>query len=474
MHAHSDLQVLINPRHDAKILQGVTLEVVGQDGLSYAPVTDATLAMLRVQLAGWNDDPAGFDWSWRSVAEYLDRLDKGIATNIAYLVPHGSVRLLVMGLDERPPTDKELERMVAVVATGLQEGAFGLSSGLTYAPGMFAADDEIVALCAPLHTYGGFYCPHHRSYGVGALEAYAACIDIARRAGVPLHLAHSHLPFRVNKGRAGELLAMIDKARASGVDITLDTYPYTAGSTYLHAFLPPWMHTDGPDATVRRLSDPDLRARLRTEIEVTGSPGFSGVPMDWKAIVISGVRTPPNERWLGISIADAARDEGCSEIDFYCTLLADEDLSVTCVTHVGNEENLREIMKHPAHMVGSDGILVGSRPHPRGWGTFARYLGHYVRDLGLLGLEDAIRRITSLPAQRLGLHDRGILRPGMKADLVCFESAAIRDSATYKDPRRAPSGVSHVIVNGQLAVDEGRLTGDLAGRAVRSGSTGTR
>jgi len=158
MHAHSDLQVLINPRHDAKILQGVTLEVVGQDGLSYAPVTDATLAMLRVQLAGWNDDPAGFDWSWRSVAEYLDRLDKGIATNIAYLVPHGSVRLLVMGLDERPPTDKELERMVAVVATGLQEGAFGLSSGLTYAPGMFAADDEIVALCAPLHTYGGFYC----------------------------------------------------------------------------------------------------------------------------------------------------------------------------------------------------------------------------------------------------------------------------------------------------------------------------
>jgi len=289
MHTHSDVKLLSEPSHDAKICQGVTLELLGHDGLSYAPVTDAVLEQLRAQLAGWNGDPQGFDWSWRTVGEYLDRLDRsGIAVNAAYLVPHGTLRLCAMGYDDRAPTAAELEHMQQLLVEGLEQGAVGLSAGLTYAPALYADDDELVALCSAMRDLGGFYCPHHRNYGLNALEAYADSIEIARRAGVPLHLAHAHLGFPVNRGRAPELLALIDAARADGVDVSLDTYPYLAGSTYLHAFLPSWMHVGGADATIARLRDPALRERLRAELEDEGSDGFHGIPMDWSIIVVHG------------------------------------------------------------------------------------------------------------------------------------------------------------------------------------------
>ena len=269
--------------------QGVTLDVLGQDGLSYAPVTDEVLEQLRGQLAGWNEDPPGFDWSWRTVGEYLDRLDAdGIAINAAYLAPHGTIRMCAMGYDDRPPTADELAHMKRLLAEALEQGAIGLSTGLTYTPGMYADDDEIVALLEVVREHGGYYTPHHRNYGQRALEAYADCIEIARRSGVPLHLAHAHLGYEINKGRAPELLAMIDQARDDGIEITLDTYPYLAGSTYLHAFLPSWMHVGGSAATIERLRDPALRERLRVEIEDEGSDGFHEIPMDWSVIVVDG------------------------------------------------------------------------------------------------------------------------------------------------------------------------------------------
>ena len=467
MHTHSDLQLLVNPAHEAKVHQGVTLEVIGQDGLSYAPATDWVLAQLRVQLAGWNDDPPGFDWNWRTVGEYLDRFDQGVAVNVAYLAPHGTIRMVAMGLDDRPPTESELAEMCRLLAQALEEGAVGLSAGLTYAPGMYGNDDELVALCSVMRGTGGFYCPHHRNYGMRALEAYGDCIEIARRAGVPLHLAHAHLGFAVNKGKGPELLAMIDRARAEGVDVTMDTYPYLAGATYLHAYLPGWMHAGGPAQTVARLRDPELRERLRVELEEEGSDGFHDVPVDWAAIVVSGVRREEDRRWVGRSVADAAAEAGRRPIDFYCELLADEELGAASIAHIGNEENVRTIMTHPAHTAGSDGILVGERPHPRSWGTFPRYLAVYVRELGVLTLEQAIRKMTSLPAQRLGFLDRGLVRPGMAADLVCFDPETVRDTATYEDPRQLPLGIPYVVVNGRLVVDDGRHTGDLPGRALR-------
>ena len=466
MHTHSDLQLLAEPGHEAKVHQGVTLEVLGQDGLSYAPSTDEVLEQLRAQLAGWNDDPAGFEWDWHTVGGYLDRLDGGIAVNAAYLVPHGTLRMIAMGLDDRAPTESELAHMTRLLAEGLEQGAVGLSAGLTYTPGMYADDDELVALCGVLRERGGFYCPHHRNYGLHALEAYRACIEIARRAGVPLHLAHAHLGYAVNRGRAPELLAMIDDARAEGIDVTLDTYPYLAGSTYLHAFLPSWAHAGGSTATIERLRDPALRERLRVEMEDDGSDGFHEIPIDWSVIVIGGVRRPESRRWVGRSVAEAAAEAGARPIDFLCELLAGDELGVSCIAHTGNEENVRTIMTHAAHMVGSDGILVGERPHPRSYGTFPRYLAVYVRELGVLTWEQAVRKMTSLAAQRLGFWDRGLLRPGMAADLVCFEPASVRDTATYENPRQLPEGIPYVICNGRFTVDDGARTAELPGRAL--------
>ncbi len=276
LHAHSDLAVLTDPEHLAKTTQGVTTEVVGQDGLSYAPVDDAALDVLREQLAGWNGVP-DLAWDWRTVGEYLDRVDRGAAVNVAYLVPQGTVRMVVVGTQDRPATAAELVRMQDLVATGMAEGAFGMSSGLTYVPGMFADTAELVALCEVVARAGGFYAPHQRSYGRGALEAYAEVVEVARRSGVALHLTHATMNFAVNAGRAGEFLSLVDAALADGVDVTLDTYPYLPGSTTLAAVLPSWASAGGPAAVLARLEDrrrcgaSGTRSRSRVPTAATAS-----------------------------------------------------------------------------------------------------------------------------------------------------------------------------------------------------------
>ncbi len=467
MHTHSDLVPLCDPPHLAKALQGVTLEVIGQDGLSLAPVDARTEDELREALGGWNghDDARR---GWCSTADYLARFDEGTAVNVAFLVGHGTIRLLEMGSDDRPPTPDELARMEARVRAAIDEGAFGLSAGLTYAPGMFADDDELVALCRAMGTGGAFYCPHHRSYGRGAVEAYAEAIGTAERAGVPIHLAHTHLGFSVNEGRGAELLGLIDAALARGVDITLDTYPYLAGNTYLHSILPGWAFAGGTDATIARLRDPALRERLRVELEVEGADGFHGVPVDWTWIQVGGVGDAANAWAVGRTIAELAEERGERPIDLFCELAADDRLMASALHHIGNEEHVRMIMRHPVHTAGSDGILVGGRPHPRGWGTMPRYLARYVRELGVLTLEEAVRHMTSTGARRLGLADRGLVREGFAADLVCFDPELVRDTATYEEPRSAPEGIPHVVVNGVPTVLAGVRTEAVPGRALRS------
>ncbi|MER5387818.1 D-aminoacylase [Saccharopolyspora sp. NPDC002686] len=467
MHAHSDLQLLANPDHTAKVSQGVTLEVIGQDGLSYAPVDDATLATLRTQIAGWNDDPPGFDWNWRSVAEYLDRLDAGIAANAAYLVPQGTLRLLCVGYDDRAATDAELDRMRAVLAQSLDEGAFGMSSGLTYTPGMYADTGELAALCEVVAAHGGYYSPHHRSYGAGALAAYAEMIEVSKRSGCPLHLAHATMNFSVNRGRAADLLSMLDAALDDGCDITLDTYPYLPGSTSLHALLPSWAMVGGVEATLARLRDPAQRERIRVALEEEGSDGCHGVPVEWDTIEINGVREPANDHLVGRSVAESARAAGKAPAEHYFDVLVSEELGSSCLMHVGHEDNVQAIMRHRVHTAGSDGLLVGARPHPRAWGTFPRYLGHYVRELGVLGLEECVQHMTSRPADRLGLTDRGRIRPGHAADLVLFDPDAVADTATFDEPRQQAAGIPHVLVNGVPVIEDGRRTDALPGRALR-------
>ncbi len=472
MHAHSDLQILLNPEHPSRITQGVTTEVLGQDGLSYAPVTSEVLAVVRRKIAGWNTDPSDFDFDWRSVAEYLDRLDRGIATNVAYLVPHGVVRALVVGWDDVPTTAEQITEMQAIVARAMAEGAVGLSAGLTYTPGMYADNDELLALCRTVASYGGYFSPHHRSYGAGAIEAYAEMVDLSAKSGCPLHLAHATLNFGPNRGRAPELLAMLDTATAAGADISLDTYPYLPGATTLSAILPSWASAGSTEETMARLTDPGALARIRDHLEVSGSDGCHGVIAEWGTIEISGVTHQELDHHVGRTIAQIAAAEHRDPFDVCIDILLRDELGTGILQHVGHEENVQAIMRHPRHTAGSDGLLVGSKPHPRGWGTFARYLGHYCRDLGLFSLEECVGHLSGRAATRLRLTDRGFIRPGFAADLVLFDPETVADTATYEQPRTAATGFTHVLVRGQFALDDGELTGVTAGRSLRRGPDG--
>ncbi|MGW0710806.1 N-acyl-D-amino-acid deacylase family protein [Streptomyces sp. NPDC002643] len=475
MHAHSDLALLRDPEHTAKVAQGVTLEVIGQDGLSYAPVDDRTLEEVRRAIIGWNGYGDDIDFTWRSVGEYLDRLDhgfdgEGIAVNAAYLVPQGTVRMLAMGWEDREATAQELDRMRESVAAGMREGAVGMSSGLTYTPGMYAKDAELTELCRVVASYGGYYCPHHRSYGAGALAAYEEMVALTREAGCSLHLAHATMNFGVNKGRAPELLTLLDDALASGADITLDTYPYTPGCTTLVAMLPSWASEGGPEAILGRLADEETAARVRHHMEVIGADGCHGVPIEWDTIEISGVADPALSSYVGRTIAESAAALGEDPWVTARQLLVEDRLGSTILQHVGHEENVRAIMRHRVHTGGSDGILRGAKPHPRAYGTFPHYLGRYVRELGVLTLEECVAHLTSRPAARLRLTDRGLIREGYRADLVLFDPTTVAAGSTYEAPRTLPTGIPYVMINGRFAVEDGRRTPVLAGRTIRRGA----
>lgn len=467
MHAHSELAVLADPDHLAKLGQGCTTEVLGQDGLSYAPIDETTAPQMWDAISAWNGRPEGVDLSWRSVGEYLDRIDQGTPTNVAYLVPHGTVRMLAMGWDDRPPTEDELATMRSLVATGMEEGAMGLSAGLAYAPGMYADTDELIALCAVAARYGGFFGPHQRSYGAGALEGYAEMIQIARGSGCALHLTHATMNYEVNAGRADELLKLVDEGLAEGLDIGLDTYPYLPGMTMLAALLPSWSIAGGYGALTERLAEAATRSRIVHELDEVGTDGANGVPVDWSQIEIAGVARPELRRLVGTTVADAARASGKAPAEFYLDLLVEDDFGASCLMHVGNEENVQRIMLHPNHSGSSDGVLHGDRIHPRGWGSFARYLGHYCRKLGLFSLEECVARLTGRPAQRLGLSDRGIVAEGAAADLVLFDPETVDARATFAEPRRQAAGIPYVLVNGEIAIDDGKRTDALAGKSVR-------
>lgn len=497
MHAHSDLSLLHTPKHLAKITQGVTLDVVGQDGISYSPVTDYSMDRIRKQIAGWNGnptDPPDFFDRWRSVRGYLDVLDESaIAVNAAYLVPQGNLRILVKGWDQSPCSQEEIELMKDHLHTAFKDGAVGMSSGLTYVPGMFADNAELTQLCRVVKQYDGYFCPHHRSYGKGAIQAYAEMIDLARRTGIRLHLTHATLNFPENAGRADELIAMIDAALEEGLDITLDTYPYLPGSTTLAALLPSWVSS--ADNKLDMLSDPEQLSRIRHQALVKGTDGCMGCTLDWDTIEIGGVQDPSLAgRYVGKTIDQIAQEESKDPFDVWIELLKADDFGTTIMQHAGHEGNVRKIMRHRVHTGGSDGILTSTKPHPRGWGTFPRYLGHYHRDLSegksrninatqgsseeiyesvepetifAGGLEEVVNHLTGRPAAILRLRDRGLVKEGYHADLVLFDAESIRDAATFAVPEQPAKGIRTVMVNGTIALDEGRPTGARAGKTIR-------
>jgi N-acyl-D-amino-acid deacylase len=454
-HVHGDAVLLGDPAMEAAVRQGVTTFVIGQDGIGFAPASERTMTYMRDYFAALNGfDDLGYDW--RTVGEYLARFDDRTAINAAFLIPHGCLRCEAMGLDDRAPTESELARMQALADQGMREGAVGFSTGLDYIPCLYADTEELIGVARAVAPYGGIYVTHQRSYGDAVAAAVEETLAIGARGGVAVHISHYN-------GPADILLPLIDAGRARGGDVTFDSYPYLAGCTIMGMVcLPGAMQQGGIPATLARLREPATRRELARWLE---SPRY---PLE--DMRIAAVFRPENKRFEGLSPLAAAREAGKEPADFLCDLLIAENMAVSLVVHDARrrgEEDLRRIMAHPAQMAGSDGIYTGGKPHPRGWGTFARYLGVYTREQGVYSLEEAVRHLSAHAARRHGLRDRGLIWPGFAADLVLFDPERIIDRSTYDNGRRPAEGVSHVWVNGRLVLDDGRLTGATPGRALR-------
>lgn len=458
IHTHADIALLARPTHDPKILQGVTTEVFSNCGLGFAPVTDEGLAIQKEYLLGLFGDDAGVDWNWRTVREFLDHYRGRIATNAAYLIPHGSVRVSVMGMDDRAATSEERGKMADMVRQGMEEGAWGLSTGLWYSPMSYADREENIAICKAVAEHGGFFAIHMREYGDQILEALDESYEMSQESGAPLQVSHLQIGGARNWGRAGEVLAHIEAARQRGVDVAFDSYPYTAGSTLVQAILPTWATVGGPSALLERLADPEMRAKIVAAVNASDR--------DWSRHVLCGARNPKWKAHEGNSFTKIAEDEGVETGEAVCRILVEDELQACFIAHLGDETDLRQILQHPAQMIGSDGLHLPGKTHPRLFGAFPRLLSRYVREQGILTLEQAVWKMTGFPAQRMGFKDRGTLAKGYAADLTLFDPATIRDVATFDDPCRYPEGIPYVIVNGKVVVDGGRHTGALHGEVL--------
>ncbi len=467
-HSHSDLQVLADPTLGAKLRQGVTYEVFGQDGISVAPVRVRDQKDLARRLAGL--DGTWPDWSWTSTADFLDYLESHPASiDRAYLVPHGAIRQWVMGMEDRPPTTDELAEMSALLGAALDAGALGLSTGLIYPPCCYADTAELVALNRIVAQRKKVFVVHMRSESDRILRATGEMIDVARQSGVHLHISHFKIAGQNNWGEIEVLLALVKNAQSSGVRITCDQYPYTAGSTMLGAVLPPWAHAGGAAACVARLGNRTDRARLRSEML---DPSPSEWDNFWKwsgpeGILVADVPSGRRPEVVGKNVAQSAAASGQDPVEFALDLLRDEELGVAMVSFSQSEDVVARILAEPYVNVCTDGLL-GGRPHPRAYGTYPRVLGRYVRERKLLTLEEAVRKMSAQAAEAMHQTDRGCITSGLLANLVVFDASRILDRATFAEPLLPPEGVEHVFVRGIAAVAKGEVTGALPGRVVRA------
>jgi N-acyl-D-amino-acid deacylase len=471
-HGHSDGSLLVDGALASHLHQGFTTQLSGNCGDSLAPITDVGRSLVDLSLR-----PNGLDASWNTFGQYLDHVEgQTLGPNVAFLVGHGTVRGAIVGAAGRPVARHELKAMVGEVEAALDAGAMGLSSGLIYAPGMHAAAEEVEALVAVTARRGGLYATHMRNESDGLFDALDESIAAVRAAGTGARLQVSHLKCgsRSVWGRASDAIARLEAARAEGLDVAADQYPYTAAATTLTIILPPALLGLGVDECVAALGDPEVRDRVRTEM-ARGISGWENVAIDpgWPGIVISSAASHPD--WAGRSIADLADAAGMDAADLAFDALVDDRLDVQIVLECMDEPDVEAIMAVPWVAVCTDAegrrpdhpILDAGRPHPRTYGSTARVLGTYVRERGLLSLETAVAKLTSVPAERLGLRDRGTLREGAFADLVVFDPATVAAGSTYLEPARYPIGIPHVIVNGRPAILDGVETGDRPGRLLR-------
>ncbi len=455
IHTHADIALLAEPQHLPKVMQGVTTEVFTNCGLGFAPVTASGLALQKSALQGLFGDSSKVRWDWLTTADLLAAYEKsGAACNVVYLAPHGAMRASAMGMENRPALADERSRMVRMMQQACEEGAWGLSTGLWYSPMRSADRLEIDALCKA----AGFFAIHQRDYGEKLFEATRETLDIARAAGVPVQISHLQLNGPGNADRASELIELLEEALAEGIDVSCDVYPYTAGSTLMQALLPERYLEGGPDALMEKLADSGICREIADSLE-------DG--RDWSVYVLSGARSAGFLPQEGMPFSAAARMKGMGIGEWICRALEAEELRACFVHHAQHENNVRTMLQWNRTMIGSDGLHIAGKRHPRLCGTFPRVLGRYVRETGTLELEEAVHKMTGASAARLGLAGRGTLKQGAFADIVVFSAQNVCDEATFEQPDLFPKGIHHVWCNGVQVKKDGMPLYALPGRILR-------
>lgn len=471
-HTHSDLAAIIDPALSAKIRQGITTELLGQDGIALAPLPEQHIAAWRKNIAGLDGDTDKIDWKYKDTDGYL-RLLAGYrpATNLATLVPHGNVRMEAIGLEGKVASKDEVAAMCRILERELDAGAYGFSTGLIYIPCAFADTAELIELCKVTSRYDGVFVVHQRSEADDILASTQELIDIARASGVRLHISHMKVCGKKNWGLIEPMLAMLDDAQKSGIRVSFDQYPYVAGSTMLGVILPPWVHAGGTDQLLERLRSPELRRKIVADFE-NGIPGwdnfidFAGLDQ----IFVTSVKTDRNRDAIGKNLVELGALRGKDAYEATFDLLLEEENAVGMFDFYGTEEHVVKFLCRPEQNVCTDGLMGKGKPHPRVFGAFPRVLGKYVREEKHLSWEAAIRKMTGKPAEVLGFTDRGLLRPGYAADIVVLDPATVIDKGSFLEPNQYPEGIEAVMVNGAFALIKGFESGAGQGAVLRKAS----
>jgi|GEM_PF-38103 len=467
-HSHSDLSVLTEPEVLPKLMQGITTEVLGQDGISMAPLPEKYISDWRKNLAGLDGESHQINWHYETTENYLKMIEAARpAVHESYLLPHGNVRMAAMGLDDRLPTESELGAMRRITERGMKAGCLGLSSGLIYMPCAYSKTEELIELCKIVAAYDGVFVVHQRSEADFILPSMEEILEIGRKSGVAIHFSHFKICGKNNWKYLPKMLEMLDRAQKEGLRVSFDQYPYAAGSTMLGVILPPWAHDGGTDALVARLKDHDAREKMKADIE-TGIYGWDNF-VDFAGldgIFVTSVNSEKNQFAVGLSLTELGEKTGKSPLDAAFDLLAEEENAVGMVDFYGLESHITEILKRPEMNACTDGLLSGM-PHPRVYGAFPRILGRYVREQKVLSAEEAIAKMTSKAAQAMRLEGRGLLKPGYYADIVVWHPETVSDKGTFDQPRQYPEGIVHVFVEGVQAIKDGSYTGNRNGRVIR-------
>lgn len=467
-HSHSDLQVLLTPEILPKIMQGITTEMLGQDGISMAPLPVEYISPWRKNLAGLNGDSDDISWEYKTTEGYLKMVEEtGPGLNECYLAPHGNIRMEAMGLDNRQPDAREMEKMCAITRREMEAGAVGLSTGLLYMPCAYSQSEEIIEMCKVVAEFDGVFVIHQRSEGDGILESMEEVIKIGRESGVRIHYSHFKIAGKHNWNKIDRQLALLEKAHAEGIRVSFDQYPYVAGSTMLGAILPPWVHNGGTDNVLKRLADPELRKKMVCDIE-RDSIGWDNYVFlsGLEQVFVSNVKSKKNEDAIGLNLIQLGELRGKDPYEAAFDLLLEDENAVGMVVFYGMEDHIKLFMKRPEMNVCTDGLL-GGKPHPRVYGTFPRVLGKYVREENTMSLEEAIHKMTKKPAATFHIANRGELKEGYFADICIFNPDTVIDRSTYVEPMQYPVGIEYVLVNGEIVVNNGKHTGTKAGRMLR-------